>query len=84
MSIKYEKILTEDVDIGVGEASRTSPGGGTMVGSKVNPALLLPEFTQTEIDELTVSGKAMVWNTTTEQINFYDGSAWREVNLGML
>jgi hypothetical protein len=36
MSVVYEKIVAEDLELGFGSATRTAPGGGTMIGTKIN------------------------------------------------
>lgn len=38
MSVPYEKLVAEDLELGVGTAVRTMPAGGTAVGTKINPA----------------------------------------------
>jgi hypothetical protein len=36
MALVYEKIVAEDLELGTGTVSRTSPSGGTMTGNKIN------------------------------------------------
>jgi hypothetical protein len=38
MSVVYEKIVAEDLELGTGSITLTSPSGGTMVGTKINLA----------------------------------------------
>jgi hypothetical protein len=84
MSIIYERILAEDLDVGFGEATRTDPGGGTMVGSKIHGFTAIESLTQTEIDAITGSDLRLVYNSTTQKLNFYNGSAWTEICDGVL
>lgn len=42
---------------------------------------VLPEYTQAEIDALTPSGAMIIFNTTTDLINYYDGSSWTAIPL---
>ena len=35
ISVKYEKAVAEDLELGRGEVTRTMPGGGTAVGNKI-------------------------------------------------
>jgi len=84
MSVVYEKIVREDLELGQGVITRTNPNGGTMTGSKINVGELIDSLTQTEIDDLTPYTKQLVFNTTTSQLNFYNGSAWVEINAGVL
>lgn len=37
MSVPYEKIVAEDLNLGVGEVEVTMPGGGTATGNKIGP-----------------------------------------------
>lgn len=37
MAIKIERIVEEDLNLGVGEVDVTMPGGGTVVGHKIGP-----------------------------------------------
>jgi hypothetical protein len=37
MSVLYEKIVAEDLNLGLGTVDVTMPGGGTAVGNKLNP-----------------------------------------------
>jgi len=86
MSTKYEKIVSEDLDVGTGNTTRTHPGGGTMVGTKINGASVIPQLTQTEIDALTPTDYMIVINTTTQKLNFYNttNSTWNEICDGVL
>lgn len=36
MALKYEKIVAEDLNLGVGSVDVTNPAGGTLSGSKIN------------------------------------------------
>lgn len=36
----YERIVEQDLDVGIGEVEVTSPGGGKMIGRRVNVASL--------------------------------------------
>lgn len=38
MSVPYEKIVEEDLNVETGEVTVTMPGGGTATGHKVNPS----------------------------------------------
>ena len=40
MSVPYEKIVEQDLELGLGTVSRTMPGGGTATGDKVNHGTL--------------------------------------------
>lgn len=37
MSVKFEKIVKEDLNLGVGEVEVTMPGGGSAIGNKIGP-----------------------------------------------
>jgi hypothetical protein len=85
MSLKYEKILAEDLNLGVGSVNVTNPAGGVMTGNKVNPFTLITPLTQTDIN-LIVPGTDLylVYNSTTQKLNFYNGTSWTEVADGVL
>ena len=42
-------------------------------------ALYPPRVTETERDALTVTASAVVYNTTDNKLNMYNGSAWEEI-----
>ncbi len=42
--------------------------------------LILPVVTTTERDALTAATGMIVFNSTTGELNMYDGTAWRAVN----
>ena len=84
MSTVYEKIVAEDLNVGTDAVTLTSPAGGTMTGTQINGASVLPQLTQTEIDALSPSTYILVINTTTQTIQFYNGSAWCEIAHGVL
>ena len=84
MSTKYEKILVEDIELGFGESSKTAPGGGSMIGNKVHGFSLIESLTQTQIDAITGTDLRLVYNSTTQKLNFYNGSAWTEICDGVL
>lgn len=47
-----------------------------------NPMFVAPAMTTTQRDNLTVTSSdkgAMIVNTTTSKLNFYNGSAWEAV-----
>jgi hypothetical protein len=35
MAVKYEKVVVEDLELGIGEVLRSMPGGGSAVGNKI-------------------------------------------------
>ena len=68
--------------------SGNQPAGGLFVDSKGNigqivnsgtNARLLPHYTTTERDALTAVTGQMIYNTTSNKLNVYTGSAWEEV-----
>jgi hypothetical protein len=42
MSLKYEKILAEDLNLGVGSVNVTNPAGGVMTGNKIGIHTFMP------------------------------------------
>lgn len=38
MSVPYEKLVAEDLNLGIGTVQVTMPAGGTATGNKINPA----------------------------------------------
>lgn len=61
MAVVYEKIVAEDLEIGTGTVTRTAPGGGTMIGTKIN----LSTFTDDPSEGLSASKFYLttpVWN----------------------
>lgn len=84
MSLVYEKILQEDLDLGHGSVTRTAPGGGTMTGNRINIGELISSYTEAERLLLTPYTKQLIFNTTSKKLNFYNGSAWMEINDGVL
>lgn len=41
----------------------------------------IPEYTTTERDNHEACYCTLIWNSTTNQLQFYDGSVWRGVSL---
>jgi hypothetical protein len=85
MSVVYEKIVKEDLELGFGDKTGiTAPQGGTMTGSKLHGFSLIENLTQAEITAIAGTDLRLVYNSTTQKLNFYNGSAWTEICDGVL
>jgi hypothetical protein len=51
----------------------------SFVSNSTSRAFYPPVVTTTQRDAMTVTAGAMVYNSTTSKINFYNGSAWKVV-----
>ena len=84
MAVTYEKIVKEDLELGFGTVDRTMPGGGTATGNKLHGFSLIQSLTQAEITAITDTDLRLVYNTTTQKLNFHNGSAWTEICDGVI
>ena len=61
--------------------------GGTTVGvATVSTALYMPQYTTTARDAASFNEGAMIYNTTTKKMEFYNGTTWTSlpgVTLGL-
>ena len=61
-------------------------GGATIGVATVSTALYMPQYTTTARDAATFNEGAMIYNTTTKKMEFYNGTAWTSlpgVTLGL-
>ncbi len=65
-------IITEDGNVGIGT---TSPQGALDVSSSTG-AFIVPRMTTAQRDTLTAVNGMIIYNTTTNQFNFYENGAW--------
>jgi len=65
MSIVYEKVVAEDLNLGVGSVTVTSPAGGTMTGSKINIRTFFPPLFY--VDDYGAVGNGVANDTTAIQ-----------------
>ena len=57
-----------------------TPGTFSVTDLSVSGALQLPSVTTAERDSIASPAAGLfIFNSTTSKLNFYDGSAWREV-----
>lgn len=71
--------FTQQVNIGVGTARTTAASAYLEVGptSSANKGFLLPRLSTTERDAIASPATGLeIYNKTTNQVNFYNGSGW--------
>lgn len=76
MAVKYEKIVEEDLNLGIGTVDVTMPGGGTAVGHRIGPqSFTAVGFVATAPGTQAITGgaAAAVVQFTTEE---FDIASW--------
>lgn len=68
MSVPYEKIVEEDLNLGVGEVQVTMPGGGTATGNKIGPHTFYSRVFGASLG----SPQALAGSTVTVQLDTED------------
>ena len=71
------RVQQDRIDMTVGGVRQLNLQGEIF---SIDKPLRLPSLTDTERDALTPVGGMQIYNTTTNKINFYDGTAWRQLD----
>lgn len=75
-AVKYERLVEEDLDIGIGTVDRTMPGGGTAVGHRVGPQSFVSlGFAATAPGSQNLTGGASA-ATITLDTEVFDVASW--------
>ena len=74
--IEYKTTVTgQTQSIGVATASSLNVAGIATVGT----AFYMPQYTTTARDAATFDEGAMIYNTTSKKMEFYDGTSWQSL-----
>jgi len=81
-TVEIGDTITVDVDnlnVGIGSTQpKCTLDMSTVVGQGTTAAFMLPSHTETFIkNNINAVAGMMVWNSTTNRVNYYDGSNWR-------
>ena len=74
----YDVSISQDLDCQDVDCRKVTATGEVKCSSTTAP-FYPPVVTSTQRDAMTVTAGAMVYNSTTNKLNFYNGSSWEAV-----